>query len=117
MFRHSWKYCLSLLLCVLLCSVSFAQKDKEKERQIQKQQDYQLANEYLSSEKTEEGIKIMEELIEDEFNDNFYQILLKAYASIGETKKQEKLIKKMLYGVRCARDLNGIPYSVRISAG
>lgn len=96
MFNHSWKYCISLLLCVLFCSVGFAQKDKEKERQLQQQQDYQLANEYLSSEKTEEGIKIMEELIEDEFNDNFYQILLKAYASIGETKKQEKLIKKAI---------------------
>ena len=92
MIRCLWRYSF-LLLCILQSVVCFAQKDKQEK---QKTQDFQLANEYFESQRYEEGIKIMEDLIADEFNDSYYKTLLSAYKSIADKDKQEKLIKKAI---------------------
>lgn len=58
--------------------------------------DYQLAIEYFNQNKTKEGISILEDLINKDFNDTYYKQLLQAYSSIDDKKAAEKLIKKAI---------------------
>lgn len=83
--------CFCLLLC---CTMVSAQNEKQKKQEQERLQDFQLANEYLSSEKYEEATKILEDLIDKDFNYSYYQSLISAYSIMGEKKKKEKLLKK-----------------------
>jgi tetratricopeptide (TPR) repeat protein len=60
------------------------------------QTDYFLAEEYFKNGKINEGIKIMEDLINKDFNDTYYQTLLNEYIAINNNKDAEKLIKKAI---------------------
>jgi hypothetical protein len=61
----------TLSLCFFNLFLCFSSKAQTNE--------YNLAMEYLNQNKTKEGISILEELINKDFNDTYYKQLLQAY--------------------------------------
>src|SRR5574344_1388883 len=78
----------SISLCFFIFFLCFFSKAQTN--------DYQLAIEYFNQNKTKEGISILEDLINKDFNDTYYKQLLQAYSSIDDNKAAEKLIKKAI---------------------
>ena len=75
--------------CLLFSFSCYAQQGQNKERM-----NYELAKQYMDEEKYSQAIPLLEDIVDRNLREEYYRLINDAYTRKGDTKKQEKLIKK-----------------------
>ena len=83
------RLCLIILAVLILAPSSLSAQIKQDKDKL----NYELAKQYIGEEKYTEASSLLEDLIDKEFRDDYYNALTVCYKQLQESKKQEKLIK------------------------
>ncbi|MBO6118670.1 MAG: tetratricopeptide repeat protein [Bacteroidales bacterium] len=81
-----------LLLMFFVLTFGYVYPQNPKDNQLQT--DYELAKQYMQQEQFSEAAALLEGIIDKQFRDEYYRLLISAYNELKDAKKQEKLIKK-----------------------
>ncbi len=77
-----------ILLC-FFCVYVFGQKNTDATN-------FELAKHYINTDRHQEACKLLEDLINKDFQQDYYNALQRVYEHLNDNKKQEKLIKLAL---------------------